>query len=77
MKSRALRRHHVERLKHRVAAYYGGWARGNPRHLGKLAHTRQLCSCAMCGNPRRRLGERTLQERRACGAWPRCAEAAG
>lgn len=68
MASRALRRHHEQRMKCRVGDYYGGYARGEPRRLGKLAHTRQLCSCRMCGNPRRIRGERTLQERRADAA---------
>lgn len=76
MQSRALRRHHQQRMKHRVAAYYGGYARGDARHVGKLAQTRAPCSCWMCGNPRRYLGEPTLQERRAvAGTAPR-AEAA-
>lgn len=65
MPSRAGRRHHEERVKRRVAAYYGGYARHDPRLRGKIAHARQLCSCFMCGNPRRRVGEPTLQERRA------------
>ncbi len=64
MQSRALRRHHEQRIKQRVRGYYGGYARANPRHIGKIAHARQLCSCVMCGNPRRHLGERSLQERR-------------
>jgi len=64
MSTRALRRHHDKRMKHRVARYYGGYARGNPRHIGRIAHARKPCSCPMCGNPRR-LGEVTLQERRA------------
>jgi hypothetical protein len=64
MSTRALRRHHEERMKRRVTGYYGGYARQDPRHIGKIAHARKLCSCWMCGNPRR-LGERTLQERRA------------
>lgn len=68
MKSRALRRHHEQRMKSRVCAYYGGYARGNPRAVGKLAHTRTPCSCVMCGNPRRRFAEPSLQERRE-GAW--------
>ena len=55
-------------MKQRVAGYYGGYARGQPRHVGKLAHARQVCSCWMCGNPRRYLGARTLQERRAAAA---------
>jgi hypothetical protein len=48
-----------------VLRYYGGYAAELPRHLGRIAHSRQLCSCRMCGNPRRYLGEPTVQERRA------------
>ncbi|MBI4571848.1 MAG: hypothetical protein HY713_01005 [candidate division NC10 bacterium] len=65
MRARARRRHHVSRIKRRVRRYYGGYAKDKPRHLGRIARTRQLCSCWMCGNPRRYLGERSLQERRA------------
>lgn len=65
MRSRAVRRHHEHRIKHRVEQYYDGHASGNARHLGRIAHSRQACSCWMCGNPRRHLGELTLQERRA------------
>ncbi|HEX6747879.1 MAG TPA: hypothetical protein VF092_11365 [Longimicrobium sp.] len=65
MRSRSLRRHHELRVKRRVADYYGGYARDDARHRGKIAHTRRLCSCPMCGNPRRHFGETTLQERRA------------
>jgi len=65
MRSRAERRHHELRVKKRVGNYYGGYARDNPRHIGKIAHARRLCSCNLCGNPRRYFGERTLQERRS------------
>ncbi len=63
MRSRAARRHHEYRIKRRVETYHGGYARGNARDLGRIAHARQSCSCWMCGNPRRHLGELTLQER--------------
>ena len=65
MRSRAYRRHHAERVKQRVTRYYSGYARGNARHIGRLARTRTPCSCWMCGNPRRYFDEPTLQERRA------------
>lgn len=65
MSTRALRRHHEERIKRRVARYYGGYARENSRDIGRIAHARRQCSCWLCGNPRRSLGERTLQERKA------------
>ena len=65
MRSRAQRRHDAIRVKQRVRQYYGGYASDKPRHLGRIARTRQLCSCWMCGNPRRYFEERSLQERRA------------
>jgi hypothetical protein len=65
VRSKTFRRHHEQRVKRRVRSYYGGYAAELPRHLGRIAHSRQLCSCWMCGNPRRNLGERTIQERRA------------
>jgi hypothetical protein len=68
MQSRADRRHHMQRLKQRVADYYIGHARDDARARGRLAKTRTPCSCWMCGNPRRHLGERTLQERRLLAA---------
>jgi hypothetical protein len=63
-KLRALRRHQEKRLKHRVESYYGGYARGDARKAGKVAHARQPCSCPACGNPRRHFGVPTIQERR-------------
>ncbi len=66
-RSRAWRRHHAWRMKRRVEVYYGGYARGKPRPRGRLARTRQPCSCFMCGNPRRYWREVTLQERRVPG----------
>jgi len=67
MSKRAIRRHHETRIKQRVADYFGGYARGQARQLGKLSHARQPCSCWMCGNPRRWFGEMSLQERRLGG----------
>jgi hypothetical protein len=67
MKSRAIRRHHEERIKRRVREYYGGAFRHDRRRVGIIADSRQLCSCRMCGNPRKWLDEKTLQERRHAG----------
>jgi hypothetical protein len=63
-RSRSWRRAQAERMKRRVRDYHSGYARGGPRQLGRVARTRQACSCWMCGNPRRFTGELTLQERR-------------
>ena len=65
MRSRSIRRHHERRIKSRVRSYYRGYAAHDPRHIGKIAHARQLCSCFMCGNPRRHWRQPTLQELRA------------
>ncbi len=35
-----------------------------PEIVGKWAHTRPVCSCWMCGNPRKYFGEITIQEQR-------------
>lgn len=66
---RAIRRHHLARLKAKRLDYYGGYARKLPRqerqlHVGKFAHTAKLCSCRGCGNPRQHEQELTMQERR-------------
>lgn len=72
---RALRRHHASRRK--------AWVRRNlphylldpheppPRRVGLYANTPKVCSCWMCGNPRRYLNEPTLQERvhEEAGRW--------
>jgi hypothetical protein len=62
--SRALRRHHEKRIKRRVEKYYGGVHRNDPRRIGQIARARKLCSCWMCGNPRRYFNEAILRETR-------------
>ena len=64
---RALRRHHYRRLKRkRERFWYGTYsAPMGPRHLGMAVATPKVCSCWMCGNPRRYFREKTLQERKA------------
>ena len=37
--------------------------RERQRAFGRLVHTRAPCSCEMCGNPRRTMGELTRQEK--------------
>lgn len=64
-RDRGYRRHHLERMKKRVANYYGGYGKNDPRIIGKHARTRQVCSCYMCGNPRRKWKAITLAEKRA------------
>lgn len=60
---RAVRRHHVARLKKSRASYWSARHRPNsPEQLGKLVQTPAICSCPMCGNPRKYLGLATIQE---------------
>lgn len=66
--SRALRRHHLQRLKH-VRKFYWGYGRHygteglsqmDARQLGKVVQNPQMCSCACCCNNRRVLGGQRL-----------------
>jgi hypothetical protein len=68
--ARSLRRHHASRLKSRwlirekaKAALVGSC--NLARRVGIHANTGATCSCWMCGNPRKYLGEVSLQERSA------------
>ncbi len=58
------RRHHRERLQKNRAAYGAGAVETRAR-AGQVVDTPTPCSCWMCGNPRRHLGERSLRERSA------------
>ena len=53
IQKRALRHYFMER--HALPA----------RRVGMYAKTPKICSCFLCGNPRRFIGEPTIQERRA------------
>lgn len=59
---RALRRHHVARLKAARRFHWGRDIRHDAKSLGKAVDTPCLCSCWMCGNPRRHHGEISRQE---------------
>lgn len=63
-KKRERRRRDSQRMKDRASRYarVNGW--GNPERYRKQADYLAVCSCDMCGNPRRHSGERTLQELR-------------
>lgn len=60
MYSRAVRRHHLERMKSKARKVY--WFNSNPE---KLANHLAACSCAMCGNPRKYFKEETRAEYKA------------
>ena len=69
--ARGIRRAHRARLiANRRKTYWGGessrynWGKGfEPGQLGVMARTPCVCSCWMCGNPRRYWGEVTRAER--------------
>lgn len=64
--SRAQRRHDTRRIKARFylkQRAHDSWVT-NERNAGLFADHGKVCSCWMCGNPRR-FGELTLQEERA------------
>lgn len=60
---RAVRRHHVARLKAARRFYLWRDLRHDAVALGRVVATPCMCSCWMCGNPRRYLGEITMQEK--------------
>jgi hypothetical protein len=67
MKSLAIRRSHIHRLKKnamKIASSFG-IKEPNDRQLGLIVSTHGVgCSCRACGNPRRYSGQRTMQELR-------------
>ncbi len=63
---RAQRRHDTSRIKARFykkQRSHACWTT-DPRNAGLFANHGKVCSCWMCGNPRK-LGEITMQEKRA------------
>ncbi|WP_165251299.1 hypothetical protein [Paludisphaera soli] len=65
-RGRAYRRQQWQRAKARAVRLVRllGLSLDPPRVALAYAVDRKPCSCWMCGNPRRHLGERTRQERR-------------
>jgi len=68
---RGTRRHHRERLMKNRKNYYGGVSNcffgkrtkeEEIRLLNIWARTAQVCSCYMCGNPRKHWNQVTIQE---------------
>jgi hypothetical protein len=66
---RALRRHHDKRKKawvRKTLGHYFMYATDIPaRRVGMYSRTPKVCSCFMCGNPRRFHQKQSIQERRA------------
>ena len=70
-KKRALRRAHLRRMKEKAERIFvpSGMSAANAHHM---ANHLKICSCAICGNPRRyaKGQERfTIQERRGSPAF--------
>lgn len=71
MTDRGTRRHQKERNLNRWRKIVSGWFKrpygtGDAETLArKFASHGKLCSCYMCGNPRRHFDEPTMQEKRA------------
>lgn len=70
MTDRGTRRQQKQRNLVRAKKIVGRhWGLVDPGHIDKLSHRLaahgKLCSCYMCGNPRRHNGEITMQERKA------------
>jgi hypothetical protein len=66
----ALGRHHDQRQKAWVRRTLGHYFIPNTAEIpanrvGMYSRTPKVCSCYMCGNPRRFHGEPSIQERRA------------
>lgn len=60
-----------ERVKHIIKdVWHDEKLLNNPTFVGKMSHSKQLCSCEMCGNPRHdnyssQENKLTLQERKS------------
>jgi hypothetical protein len=73
MRGLAYRRHQKDRIKNRIKRFLCWYYKpglANPQVIGLWSTTRALCSCWMCGNPRKFIGEYTRQEMKADKAIP-------
>lgn len=62
---RAIRRHHIARLKYTRRKYFtADWWNNDAKRMGKIVQYPKMCSCIMCGNERKWFGHRTLDELR-------------
>lgn len=66
--SRAIRLHHLARIKNKRSEYTiarcteNGEEEQFRRIIGIIANTAAICSCSMCGNPRKHFRRKTLRE---------------
>ena len=65
MRTKAWRRQQEFKKKKNVVYHnWFSWFEQTPRTVGKKAHSPKMCSCWMCGNPRKYFNEMTIQEKR-------------
>jgi len=70
MREKAWRRHQEEKKKSKTQLIFkfGNWWPPNDNNFKRLigirSHSPKLCSCWMCGNPRKYFNEKTVQEKR-------------
>lgn len=64
IKQRAIRRHHIARLKRNRSDYWAGYAKSSKRISGIVVNTPHPCSGHLCSNPRKISGG-TMQEKRS------------
>ena len=65
MRTKAWRRQQEFKKKKNVVYHnWFSWFERTPRIIGKKAHSPKMCSCWMCGNPRKYFNEKTIQEKR-------------
>ena len=63
--TRSQNRHHAERVKNKRSRYQNAHTTGKQDvAIGKVACTPAMCSCYMCGNPRKHFSELTHQEKK-------------
>lgn len=70
MRDLAFRRFQERKKKQWVSKTFKNyWFDGiNPTRIGIRAHSPAICSCSSCGNPRKHLKQRTIQELKAIDA---------
>ena len=61
--SRAVRRHHQQRLKRARKHYWGNFASDSSKTLGMCVNTPCLCSCYLCGHQRKTWGPKASEIR--------------
>lgn len=68
---RSERRRHEQRMKAKfLRMKRHNWWTPTEKDAGLYPHHGKVCSCYMCGNPRKYWGELTIQEKRANEAQP-------